>query len=453
MKVKKDKSIEVSYFSKIPLFNRNSILMFSLLFMTIIEIILLEQIENIGISIFLTLIVITLTTLFIKKWTISKIHFKKTPYKKLKKFIYDNKLYESEVREVGTLKNGNPKKKTIVYNSAYFSYRYTAEGELIIKALKKADKFSDKANTYDTMLSALLGLPIYKKIDEIQYCDYVFELIPDKRIQLGAFEGSNRKFQISLTSKIHWQIGHPPHVLIVGGTGSGKTYLVNYLVLELLNTGATFYIADPKASDLAILGKKVTPKHTAITEHEIAKLLREANEEMEYRYKTYFFDESSFGKTWRDIPELKPIVIVFDEYAAFTSMSNSKINKEVQSYLFNLILKGRQAGIEVIMLMQRPDANLLSGNIRDQFGIRIGLGNMTNDGRKMIFGTTDTVYKSIQEIGGGYILIDGQHIQPIYFESPFIGEEFNFLEEVTKIVSSKKLKLTLKKTEIERQTL
>lgn len=174
---------------------------------------------------------------------------------------------------------------------------------------------------------------------------------------------------------------------------------------------------------------------------------------MEYRYKTYFFDESSFGKTWRDIPELKPIVIVFDEYAAFTSMSNSKINKEVQSYLFNLILKGRQAGIEVIMLMQRPDANLLSGNIRDQFGIRIGLGNMTNDGRKMIFGTTDTVYKSIQEIGGGYILIDGQHIQPIYFESPFIGEEFNFLEEVTKIVSSKKLKLTLKKTEIERQTL
>lgn len=453
MQTKKRKFKEVSYFSKIPLFNRNSFLLLFILYMIIIEIIIFERVEKMGNVIFFTLIMIYLTVLFIKKWMISKIHFEKTPYKKLKKFIGDNKLYESEVREVGTYKNGSPKKKTIVYNSVYFSYQNTDNGELIIRALKKADKFSDKANTYDTMLSALLGLPIYKKIDEIQYCDYVFELAPDKRIQLGTFKSSSDEFQINLTSKIHWQIGNPPHLLIVGGTGSGKTYLVNSLILEFLKYDTTLYIADPKASDLATLGKIINPKHTAITENETAKLLREVNEEMESRYRTYFSVESSFGKTWKDIPNLKPLVVVFDEFAAFTSFSSSKITKEVQSYLFNLILKGRQAGVEVVMIMQRPDANLLSGNIRDQFGVRISLGNMTNDGRKMIFGSTDNIYKTIQEIGGGYILIDGQHTNPIYFESPFIDKEFNFLNEVKKLVGSQTLKLTLKKTETERQTL
>ncbi|MER3114482.1 hypothetical protein [Bacillus altitudinis] len=123
MQTKRNKFKEVSYFSKVPLFNRNAFLLFFILCMTMIEIIILEQIKRTEISIFLTLLIFTLTALFIKKWIISKIQFEKTPYKKLKQFIHDNKLYESEVREVGTLKNGSPKKKTIVYNSVYFSYQ------------------------------------------------------------------------------------------------------------------------------------------------------------------------------------------------------------------------------------------------------------------------------------------------------------------------------------------
>lgn len=454
MQKRKNKFKEVSYFSKVPLFNRYSFLLLFILIVIIVEIVIFKEFKETEILVFLSLIIsITLTVLFIKKWIVLRIHFEQSPFKKLKRFINDNNLYESELRQVGTHKNGSANKRTIVYNSVYFSYRTTDKGELIIRAWKKADKFSDKANTYDTMICALLGLPLYKKIDEIQYCDYVFELIPDKRIQLGSFDSFSDKFQMNLTSKIHWQIGNPPHLLIVGGTGSGKTYLVNSFILEFLKKGANLYIADPKASDLSTLGKIINKQRTATSENEIAKLLREANEEMEKRYQEYFSNENAFGKTWKDIDTLKPLVVVFDEFAAFASVSSSKITKEVQSYLFNLILKGRQAGIEVVMIMQRPDANLLSGNIRDQFGIRIGLGNMTNDGRKMIFGSNDTVYKSIQEIGGGYILIDSQHTNPIYFESPFIDKEFNFIGEVKKLVLSQNLKLTLKKTEIERQTL
>ncbi|WP_252188342.1 FtsK/SpoIIIE domain-containing protein [Bacillus mycoides] len=280
----------------------------------------------------------------------------------------------------------------------------------------------------------MFGLPLYKKFDEVQYCDYVFELVPDKRIVVKNKTPINEGFEIQLTSKVKWIIGQPPHVLIVGGTGSGKTYLVNTILLDYLRKGAELFIADPKSADLATIGRIVAREHTATTENEIAKLLREASEEMERRYRELFADETSFGKTWKDFPEVKPLVVVIDEYAAFTAISSPKVIKEVQGYLFNLILKGRQAGIEIIMIMQRPDANLLSGNLRDQFGVHIGLGNMTDDGRKMLFGSVDMEFKSIREIGDGYTMIEGQHNNPIYIETPLITKGFDFIGELQNIV-------------------
>lgn len=444
---------QVSYFSKTPFFVRFTSLLLTITLFIILECLLLNSLSNLAILQLVSLLLFCTTLIWIlKNWIMYRKKFNNSPFNKLKRFIVQNKLYEEEMRVIGTNENGSQKKEKIIFNSVYFLYKETKNDELIIRAWKKADKFSDKANTYDTLLSALFGLPLYKKIDDIQYCDYVFELTPDTRITLGSIDNYSKNYQIDVSSKINWKIGSPPHLLVVGGTGSGKTYLVNSLLLTYLNSGSILYIADPKSSDLATLGKIINVKRTATTENEIAKLLREANEEMESRYRTYFADESSFGKTWRDITNLKPLVLVFDEFAAFASVSNSKVNKEVQNYLFNLILKGRQAGIEVIMIMQRPDANLLNGNIRDQFGVRIGLGNMTDDGRKMLFGSVDMEYKTIQNIGGGYIMIDGQHNTPIYFESPFMDKEFDFLGELKNIVQSQNHEATSTTIEIERQT-
>lgn len=445
--------IQVSYFSKFPFFVRFTSLLIAITLLVILECLLINSLSNLVLLQLVSLLLFLTTLVWIlKNWIMYRKQFNNSPFNKLKRFIVQNKLYEEEMRVVGTNGNGSSKKEKVIFNSAYFLYKETKNGELIIRAWKRADKFSDKANTYDTLLSALFGLPLYKKIDDIQYCDYVFELIPDTRITLGPIDNSPNNYQIDVSSKINWRIGSPPHLLVVGGTGSGKTYLVNSLLLTYLNNGSILYIADPKASDLATLGKIINVQRTATTENEIAKLLREANEEMESRYRTYFATESSFGKTWRDITSLKPLVLVFDEFAAFASVSNSKVNKEVQSYLFNLILKGRQAGIEVIMIMQRPDANLLNGNIRDQFGVRIGLGNMTDDGRKMLFGSIDMEYKTIQNIGGGFIMIDGQHNTPIYFESPLIDKDFDFLKVLKNIVQSQNLEETSTTIEIERQT-
>ncbi|MGQ7771213.1 FtsK/SpoIIIE domain-containing protein [Bacillus sp. WC2507] len=432
MRNSKNDFIQVSYFSKIPLLNRVAFLIFSICLLVSVEIFLGSYLPNFLQFISFLLFCVALV-MIIRKWFTSQRKFNRSPFKRLKRFIVENKLYEEEMREIGTNENGSPKREKVVFNSAYFLYKMT-DDELIVRAWKKADKFSDKANSYDTLLSALFGLPLYKKFDEVQYCDYVFELVPDKRIIVSNSKRNTNNYEIPITSKIKWKIGSPPHLLIVGSTGSGKTYMVNTLILDYLSKGAELFVADPKSADLAMIGKIVDKEHTATTENEIAKLLREASEEMERRYRKLFADESSFGKTWKDFSDVKPLVVVIDEYAAFAAVSSQKVVKEVQGYLFNLILKGRQAGIEVVMIMQRPDANILSGNLRDQFGVRIGLGNMTDEGRRMLFGSVDMEFKSIREIGGGYVMIDGQHNAPVYIETPLLTGGFDFIGELQNII-------------------
>ncbi|WP_242271299.1 FtsK/SpoIIIE domain-containing protein [Bacillus cereus group sp. BfR-BA-01310] len=435
MRNSKNDFIQVSYFSKIPLLNRVAFLILSICLLVSIEIFLGSYLPNFLQFISFLLFCVALV-MIIRKWFTSRRKFNRSPFKRLKRFIVENKLYEEEMRETGTNENGSPKRERVVFNSAYFLYKMT-DDELIVRAWKKADKFSDKANSYDTLLSALFGIPLYKKFDEIQYCDYVFELVPDKRIIVSNSSRNTNNYEIPITSKIKWKIGSPPHLLIVGSTGSGKTYMVNTLILDYLSKGAELFVADPKSADLAMIGRIVDKEHTATTENEIAKLLREASEEMERRYKKLFADESSFGKTWKDFSNVKPLVVVIDEYAAFAAVSSQKVVKEVQGYLFNLILKGRQAGIEVVMIMQRPDANILSGNLRDQFGVRIGLGNMTDEGRRMLFGSVDMEFKSIREIGGGYVMIDGQHNAPVYIETPLLTGGFDFIGELQKIIKER----------------
>ena len=182
-------------------------------------------------------------------------------------------------------------------------------------------------------------------------------------------------------------------------------------------------------------------QNLAVSDNEMAKMLRELNQEMENRYANWFNeDKNVFGKTWKDIPSAKPIVLIIDEFSAILATANPKVAKEISNYFTSLLLKGRMVGIEIVLIMQRPDIssngiNGLTGQQRDQFGIRIGMGNMTKDGRKMLFGNTESEFLTINEIGSGYIMIDGRYNSPIYFEAPLLPKEHgDYLDHLDKAI-------------------
>lgn len=138
---------------------------------------------------------------------------------------------------------------------------------------------------------------------------------------------------------------------------------------------------------------------------QIFKQLRLANEEMENRFRLMTESEDyRIGHDFRSF-DMPAYFVIFDEFTAVTSTLDKKELQEMNDYLVNIIMKGHHAGIFMFLTAQRPDADVIKGNVR----LRVSLGNLSTDGYKMIFGQTDKEFQSIHEsgIGGGYISILG----------------------------------------------
>lgn len=240
------------------------------------------------------------------------------------------------------------------------------------------------------------------------------------------------------------QLGSPPHILLAGSTKSGKTVMIENLVAQYLNLGADIRLLDPKKGELSwLVGKKLEDrlgyKVVYNSPFQIAGALREAVEEMNRRFQvmadnpdTYIFK----GKvlSWAEVKGNYPLVIVLDEGIAFkteaeTTKDGKKAYQEAMSNLGSLLVKSRQASVEVIVGLQRASSNFIDTYMRQNFGVAILMGSTTSDldSCRMVFSSQSIDYKTCG-IGTGYIQIDGVIPQPRYVEVPFKSEELDFDE-------------------------
>ena len=401
----------ITAFSKSPILLRKRILLFITLVLTLV--LIFQYFLNTE-YIFLTVFFATVTILCVG---FVFYRYKVSLNYKIRKFIIHNNLYNDDI-------------------SAEIGYLVTDE-QILILFKKNADIFTNKSSQFANHFQAILDLPLQDIVNNNTYCEYIFDRFPDNRLDFSSREVLNNT--IKFTEKLSLEFSRPCHTLICGSTSSGKTYLVNMLILDYLRIkgkggGCDIYVCDPKSADLAFICRRIDLKkygkvqNLAVSDNEIARLLREVNDEMERRYSEWFTeDEHSFGKTWTDIDNAKPLVVIIDEFSAVVSVANPKVAKEITGYFNNLLLKGRMVGIEIVLIMQRPDIssnsnNGLTGQQRDQFGVRIGMGNLSGYARTMLYGHTDNEFQTVKEIGAGYIMIDGQHTKPTYFEAPLLPQ-------------------------------
>lgn len=357
--------------------------------------------------------VVTLISISLSTIIVYHHYYRKSLIFKLRKFIEENHLYTDSM-------------------SARLGY-FINQNLITIRYFKDANIFTERSDTFAKSFIALLDLPIIEINPSNTFVDYIFDTIPDKQLALN--ELKSNKFKIELTKKINWDIGSPPHLLISGNTNSGKTYLISMLILSYLKMGSDIRIIDPKNSDLSIIGRRIDltkfgeQKNVGNEENEILEIIKKTHDDMEERYLKWFKDKpSSFGKTWLDFEDIKPIVLIIDEFSSFQLISDSKVIKEVQSYLASLLLKGRMAGIEIVLIQQRVDVttNGITGSMRDQFGVRILMGRQKTESIKMMFGNPEnieSVSHSNLTPGDGYVLIDGKFTQPTFFKSPLLPKD------------------------------
>ena len=225
-------------------------------------------------------------------------------------------------------------------------------------------------------------------------------------------------------------------MLLVGITGAGKSYALMGLIAQLLNWSVppVMYYADPKGSDIAVLGNALAPERTADDIDGIIELLHNYYNKMLVR-KAEMRDKLS-GKLGSDFSDfrLPAYIFIFDEYAAFqASVSKDKKRRdEVEELLRNVILMGRQLGFFACIAMQKSDSSDIPTAIRDNLPWKICLGNAPATTLMTIFGHAADLPSRHWGKGQGLIYCDGITAAPRPVSFPTLN--FDIFGALTKPV-------------------
>ena len=346
----------------------------------------------------------------------------------LQYMIVSNKFYESQVIDG----------REEITNYLVLKYRET-EKNIEVHAMKYGDKYNELASKLASLLSSSLSLELGEMTETISQATYIFSKFAEMRL---TWEDTLQTTNLTISEKVDWQFGSPPHVLLAGSTKSGKTVLLENLVAQYLNIGAKIKLLDPKNGELSwLVGKKLEDrlgyKVVYNSPFQIAGALREAVEEMNRRFQVMADNPNTYiskGKvlSWAEVNGNYPLVIVLDEGIAFkteaeTTKEGKQAYQEAMSNLGSLLVKSRQASIEVIVGLQRASSDFIPIYMRQNFGVALLLGSTTSDldSCRMMFSSQDIDYKTC-DIGTGYIQIDGVIPQPRYIETPFKSDELDF---------------------------
>ena len=369
-----------------------------------------------------------ITVFTFRYWRRRRLKFFNSVRYALNYMVISNKFYESQVI------NGKEK----IINYIPLQYQET-EQDVRVACLKYGGKYDSKANQLASLLSSSVSLELEEMIEYTNSVMYIFPKSAEKRL---TWEDTLQTAKLTISEKVGWQFGSPPHVLLAGSTKSGKTVMIENLVAQYLHLGSEIRLLDPKKGELSwVVGKKLEArlgyKVVYNSPFQIAGALREAVEEMNRRFQVMADNPDTYiskGKvlSWADVKGNYPLVIVLDEGIAFkteaeTTKEGKQAYQEAMSNLGSLLVKSRQASIEVIVGLQRASSDFIPTYMRQNFGTALLLGSTTadSDSCRMMFSSQDIDYKTC-DIGTGYIQIDGVIPNPKYVEVPFKSDELDF---------------------------
>lgn len=360
-----------------------------------------------------------------------KVKFKQLEHRqKLAEMVIENNWCDMEsAKDSSFFKdwpgNDREKKKITKFPKLYYKFKNNQ-----IKVLVKISMGKNQ--------DALLKLE--KKLESGLFCECVQKELKESYIEytllynlyenrIDIHEMVVKDNTMKLMKNLHWKINKQPHMLITGGTGSGKTYFILALITSLAKSNAVLSILDPKNADLSDLSA-VLPNVYSDKEDIIKSILQfesgmvQQSEDMK-RHPGY--------KTGEDYAYLglPPHFLVFDEFIAFMAMLDRKQFETVTSALMRVAMLGRQAGYFLILACQRPDSKYFGDGVRDQFNYRIALGRVSDLGYTMLFGENEKEFYLKDIKGRGYVDSGIGVISEFY--TPYVPEGYDFMQELYQI--------------------
>ena len=212
-----------------------------------------------------------------------------------------------------------------------------------------------------------------------------------------------------------------PHILLGGSTGSGKSVLLKLLLMQAIQKGAQVCISDFKGGvDFPPVWHKKC--RICVDEESTLELLTELTDELKRRKKLLAAAGQSNIDRYNAATgeQLQRYIFACDEIAEVLDKTGlTKEQKEIvgkiESKLSMITRQGRAFGIHLILATQRPDANILSGQIKNNVNCRI-CGRADTVLSQIILDNTSAAEQIPKDARGRFLLHDGTVFQAYWFD-------------------------------------
>ena len=253
---------------------------------------------------------------------------------------------------------------------------------------------------------------------------------------LGIKEMDGEILYLNLGKSLDHLPNHAPHTLIAGTTGSGKSVLMQNLLLDICKTNspqfAHIYLIDPKkgVDYQQLLGLPHLQEGIITEQGRAQEMLSLLVDQMEQRYeilsKSNVSNLIDYNRKVEPSERVPVLWLVHDEFADWMLVNEYK--DAVSASVQRLGTKARAAGIHLIFAAQRPDANVLPPQLRDNLGNRLILRVESQGTSEIALGGEKGAEKLL---GKGHLAAKlGGEI--IYAQVPFLSpeEQIQVVEEI-----------------------
>ena len=198
-------------------------------------------------------------------------------------------------------------------------------------------------------------------------------------------------------------------IAIAGNSGSGKSYMLTYL-LEVLKPISDLIVIDPKMDEPSRWArfngiKVIFPEENRSKSDFVSQVNAELSESLKliHRRQKILFDNPN--------TIFKHKTIVIDEVLALSEGVNAAIKNSFFALLSQVALLGRATRVHLLLASQRFDHAAVPTSVREQINVLIQLGNINRKTTQFLFPDLDPEGIVIpQGKGTGLIqVIDNEH--------------------------------------------
>lgn len=221
--------------------------------------------------------------------------------------------------------------------------------------------------------------------------------------------------------KIIYKLPNAPHLLISGTTGSGKSVLMNSLIIQaLIKKDTLLFFVDTKRVEFSAynnLNECFKPFNIAKTGEEAQTLLSMLVVLMRKRYEILELNGckniEEYNLNHKNV--MKQAYIFIDEFADL--MQNKEIRNEIENNIVSIAQLGRACGMHLIIATQRPSSEVLTGLIKANIPSRIALKALNKTNSRIIL---DMVGAETLKGKGQFLFLPTGTTTPILLQAPLI---------------------------------